>query len=154
MSAWVLNLPWLEFHHLEPQMKAAVFRDAQQCLRSHPFSNCATFGCDDEHCLILPCPNLPMCKICMTKWSCLEINWYWYSPENLERKGLQEFVIGSLSEMPAEILKAGSNFSSYEEKSRREGREMKTPEENESGEKAMKQPARHQEQRQNKGMNY
>lgn len=56
--------------------------------------------------------------------------------------------------MPAEILKAGSNFSSYEEKSRREGREMKTPEENESGEKAMKQPARHQEQRQNKGMNY
>lgn len=55
--------------------------------------------------------------------------------------------------MPAEVLKAGSNFSSYEEKSRREGREMKTPEENES-EKAMKQPVRHQEQRQNKGLNY
>lgn len=56
--------------------------------------------------------------------------------------------------MSAEALKAGSNFSSYEEKSRREGREMKTPEEHESGEDAMKQPVRHQEQKQNKGMNY
>lgn len=56
--------------------------------------------------------------------------------------------------MPAEILKAGSNFSSYEEKSRRESREMKTPEEHESGEEAMKQPVTHQEQRQNKGLNY
>lgn len=56
--------------------------------------------------------------------------------------------------MPAEILKAGSNFSGYEEKWRREGREIKTPEEDDSGEEAMKQPVRHQEQRQNKGLNY
>lgn len=55
--------------------------------------------------------------------------------------------------MPAEILKAGSNFSSYEEKSRREGREMKTPEKHESGKEAMKQPVR-QQQRQKKGLNY
>lgn len=56
--------------------------------------------------------------------------------------------------MPAQILKVGSNFSGYEEKSRWEGREMKTPEDDESGGKAMKQPVRHQEQRQNKGLNY
>lgn len=34
----------------------------------------------------------------------------------------------------------------------REGREMKTPDE--SGEESMKQPVRHQQQRQNKGLNY
>lgn len=31
---------------------------------------------------------------------------------------------------------------------------MKTPEEDESGVEAMKEPARHQDQRQNKGVNY
>lgn len=89
MSAGVLNPLWIDFYHLELQTKPRGAENARQHWGTHPFLSCVTSVRDAEHCLTFPCPSLLMCKICMIKWRCLEINWYWWSPENLSEKGFK-----------------------------------------------------------------